>query len=84
MTRLPATAADFQTEWYYALVIFAVLVVTVMGFVLALRPVRSMWRDGAHGLASVVSAACAVTGALFLAMFLQVVIALAPGAFGGH
>lgn len=78
-----AAAADFQAEWYYSLLLFAVAVVTVVAFVLALRPVRSMWRDGERGLASAVAAACGVTMALFLSMFLQVVIALAPNALSG-
>ena len=78
-----AGAADFQAEWYYALLIFAAMAVATAGFVLALRPVRGMWRNGDHGLATAVTAACGVTLALFVAMFLQVVVSLLPNALAG-
>ncbi len=76
-------AADFQTAWYYALLLFAVLVVTVIAFTLVGRQLAPMWRAGDRGLAAVVLAATTVTFLLLAAMLVQVVVALLPSAVGG-
>jgi hypothetical protein len=48
-----ARAAQFQAAWYYSLLLFAILLLIVLGAAYALVGIRSMWRGGERGPAAV-------------------------------
>ena len=57
---LIARAGQFQAAWYYSLLLFAILLLVVLGSGYALVGVRRLWRDGAHGPAAVIAGAIMV------------------------
>ena len=48
-----ARAAQFQAAWYYSLLLFAILLLIVLGAAYALAGVRAIWRGGERGPAAV-------------------------------
>jgi hypothetical protein len=50
---LLARAAQFQAAWYFSLLLFAILLLIVLGAAYALVGIRSMWRTGERGPAAV-------------------------------
>lgn len=70
-----ARAGQFQAAWYYSLLLFAILLLVVLGTAYALLGVRRLWRDGAHGPAAVIAGAVTV--------FFLVIIGMYATAIGG-
>jgi hypothetical protein len=56
-----ARAGQFQAAWYFSLLLFAILLVVVLGTAFALVGVRTLWRSGAHGPAAVIAGAVTVS-----------------------
>lgn len=75
--------SDFQAAWYYSMVLFAAVLVTVYGLVQAVRQVRQMWSRGDHGLAATVGGAALVAFLMFTSMLVTVAIAMLPLAYRG-
>ena len=75
-------AADFQTSWYYSLIVFAMLGLTVWSAVSVARAVPEMWRAEQRGLAVLVTTVTTVTMVLFACMLLTVAIGLLRGSVG--
>ena len=75
-------AADFQTSWYYSLLVFAMLGLTVWSVASVARAVPGMWRAEQRGLAALVTTVTTVTAVLFACMLLTVAIGLLRGSVG--
>jgi hypothetical protein len=75
-------AADFQTSWYYSLLVFAMLCLTVWAAASVVRAVPGMWRAEQRGLAVLVTTVTTVTMVLFACMLLTVAIGLLRGSVG--
>jgi hypothetical protein len=56
-----ARAGQFQAAWYFSLLLFAILLVVVLGTAYALVGVRRLWQSGAHGPAAVIAGAVTVS-----------------------
>jgi len=56
-----ARAGQFQAAWYFSLLLFAILLLVVLGTAYALVGVRHLWRSGAHGPAAVIAGAVTVS-----------------------
>ncbi|HEY2702683.1 MAG TPA: hypothetical protein VGL20_03235 [Candidatus Dormibacteraeota bacterium] len=72
-------AADFQTAWYYSLVVFTIAGVTVWAAAQTVRAVPAMWRAQQRGLAVLVASVTTVTMVLFTSMLLTTAITLLQG-----
>lgn len=75
--------SDFQAAWYYSMVLFAAVLVTVYGLVQAVRHVHHMWSRGDHGLAAAVGGAALVAFLMFASMLVTVALAMLPLAYRG-
>ena len=75
-------AADFQTSWYYSLLVFAMLGLTAWAAGSVARAVPAMWRGEQRGLAVLVTTVTTVTMVLFACMLLTVAIGLLRGSVG--
>jgi uncharacterized membrane protein YqhA len=75
-------AADFQTSWYYSLLVFVMLCLTVWAAASVVRAVPGMWRAEQRGLAVLVTTVTTVTMVLFACMLLTVAIGLLRGSVG--
>lgn len=64
-TPVLARAADFQTAWYFSLVLFVIGLTGVIGTVYVALAVRRLWRAGERGPAAVLAGATTVA---FLAL----------------
>jgi hypothetical protein len=60
-----ARSAQFQAAWYFSLLLFAILLLIVVGTAYALVGARRLWRSGEHGPAAALAGAVTVG---FLAM----------------
>jgi hypothetical protein len=54
---LVVRAAEFQAAWYYSLLLFVILFLTLLGIGYALVGVRRLWRSGERGPAAVLGGA---------------------------
>jgi hypothetical protein len=52
-----ARAGQFQAAWYFSLLLFAILLLVVLGTGYALLGVRRLWRSGAYGPAAMIAGA---------------------------
>lgn len=70
MSHAPlAVAADFQAAWFYSLLLFAILLLIVLGTAYALVGTRRMWRNGERGPAAVIAAAVVFSFIAFTGMY---------------
>jgi hypothetical protein len=68
-----ARAAQFQAAWYFSLLLFAILLLIVLGTAYAGLGVRSLWRGGEHGPAAVMAGALTIALLAFFGMYAVIV-----------
>ena len=76
-----ARAAQFQAAWYFSLLLFAILLLIVLGLAYSLLGVRRLWRNGDHGPAAAIAGAITITFLAFFGMYAVAIGGLltAPG-----
>jgi hypothetical protein len=75
--------SDFQAAWYYSMLLFAGIVVALVGLYFTVRELREMWVRGDRGLALGVGGAAAVAFLMYASMLVTVAIAMLPLAYRG-
>jgi hypothetical protein len=78
----PVRVANFEAAWYYSLLVFVAVMLTVAAFVMAQSAVRPMWRAGDRGMAAAVCAAATIGLLLMLSVVTTIAVALLPAAAG--
>jgi hypothetical protein len=78
-----ARAAQFQAAWYFSLLLFAILLLVVLGTAYALVGARRLWRSGAHGPAAVIAGAVTVNFLAIAGMYATAIGGLLAIQVGG-
>jgi hypothetical protein len=66
---LLAREAEFQAAWYFSLLLFAILLLIVLGTGYALAGIRRMWRSGLRGPAAVLAGATVLSFVALVGMY---------------
>jgi len=75
--------ANFQSAWYYSMLLFVVVCLVIGGAVVVQNVVRPMWRAGEKALAVLVASVAATTSVFFAFMLAITAYGLLTRAFGG-
>ena len=76
-TPAPINEGQFQSAWYYSIIIAAMVFLVLLGAGWALRGAMRVWRDGDHAAGTIIAAATLTGTFVLLGLFLA-------GVFGLH
>ncbi|MFN2581529.1 MAG: hypothetical protein ABR498_02165 [Candidatus Dormibacteria bacterium] len=73
----PISEGQFQSAWYYSIIIAAMVILVLLGTGWSLRGAVRVWREGDHAAASVITVATLTGTFILIGLFLT-------GVFGLH